>query len=151
MKKEVFLAIFIGILFGFGVSGLLWVKNNQDFYSLKEKITKKEVTPSPSPKEEKITPSPTEEKKIFLSITEPENETVTSKAKITLRGKTLPLATVVIIWEEGEDILVADEEGLFESEISLVGGPNQIEVTAYDENDNEAKEVLLVTYSTAKF
>ncbi len=147
MKKEVLLSIIIGIILGFGIMGIGWINRSGGFSNLSQKT---DVIPSVSP-----TPTTTQSiertEKIQLSITKPENEIVVSQEKLDISGKTQPLATVVIIWEEGEDILVADEEGVFETQISLLGGPNEIEITAYGDNDDETKKILTITYSTAKF
>jgi hypothetical protein len=147
MRKEVILAIAIGVILGFGL---------MSFFRLsKQKIkTSQEITPTAQPTSEEKTPtiSPTPSKdKIPLKIIEPEDEAVVSSSKLTIKGETSPLATVVVIWEEGEDILVADEKGKFETEIELIGGANDIQISAYDEENNSVEKLLTVTYSTAKF
>lgn len=154
MKKEVLLSIIIGIILGFGIMGFTWVNRNGGFANLSQKIASGSSQEETIQKEEVVSPTPTaitENNEVDLLITEPENEIVVSQEKLSIKGKTQSLATVVIIWEEGEDILVADKDGLFETQITLLGGPNEIEVTAYGKNDNEAKKILTVTYSTAKF
>jgi len=153
MKKEVILAITIGILLGFGLMGIIWVKNQsgQSLFSgsQKNEVKSEDIAPSP-PSDKEITTKPVAAEPT-LEILEPKNEAVVNKENLVIKGKTNPLATVVVIWEEGEDILVADDNGLFETEISLVGGPNEVEITAYSQEGEEAKEILIVTYSTAKF
>jgi len=156
VKKEVFFSITIGILLGLGVMGIIWVKKQGGFQNLSLKNLLQNSSSDQSSIQENQSLSPTlieknNDSSIKLSILEPTNESVVSKEKITVKGETAPLSTVVIIWEEGEDILVADEQGIFETQVTLVGGPNQIEITAYDDKDNEKSESLLITYSTAKF
>lgn len=146
MKKELGIAIFIGVVLGFGLSAFFWAKD-------KGKISLfSRPTPTPE-KESQPTAVPTEkaEDKISLTVIQPENEVVSSQEDIIIKGETLPNATVVIIWEEGEDILVADKSGKFETEITLVGGENMINISAYDNQGNKAAQTLTVTYSTAKF
>jgi len=144
MKKELGLAILIGLILGFTITGLIW--------------TKKQRKPTSAPSPKNITPTVAQTvkntekpKQIFLNIKEPKNESVVSQEKLTIKGSTLANATVVLIWEEGENILVAGEDGDFQTEITLVGGENEIEISAYDEDGNQANEVLTITYSTAKF
>ena len=60
------------------------------------------------------------------------------------------MAIVSVIYQEGEEITEADEEGKFEVEISLVGGTNEIQISAYDDQSNEAGKILNIIYSTAK-
>jgi hypothetical protein len=156
IKKEVLLSIIIGIILGFGIMGFTWVNRNGGFANLSQKIvsSSNQEEAARNENEKVVSPTPTtivENNEVDLLITEPENEIVVSQEKLSIKGKTQSLATVVIIWEEGEDILVADKDGLFETQITLLGGPNEIEVTAYGKNDNEVKKILTVTYSTAKF
>jgi len=57
---------------------------------------------------------------------------------------------VVLIYPEGETIVTADDQGNFEATALLVGGANEIKVTAYDQQGNRAEALLTVVYSTAK-
>ena len=143
MKKELGMAILIGIVLGFTITGLIWAKKKGKFnFQTQENVKIGESEPTPIPS--------LAEPAIFLKIKEPENETAKKKEALTLKGETLPSATIVIIWEEGEDILLADEKGLFETEVTLVGGENEIEISAYDGEGNNASQVLTITYSTAE-
>jgi len=142
MKKEVFLAIIIGIIFGLTVMLA---------FDTKKKDGLGRATPSPSNSLPPTTPPEKMKEDIFLTVSEPDSEAVSSQEKIILKGKTNPLATIVIIWEKGENILVANEDGQFETEINLSPGPNEIEISAYNENGLVTKKILTVTYSTAKF
>ena len=152
MKKEVILAIIIGALLGFGIMGIFWTNNNNGFENLSKETIENEQTEETKLKENlEVSPAQSISSEISLNLTNPENESVVTNAKINVTGETSPLATVVIIWEEGEDILVADEQGVFETEIGLIGGPNEIEITAYSESGKFIKENLIITYSTAKF
>lgn len=157
MKKEVLLSIIIGAILGFGIMGIAWINDSGSFSNIFQRAAS--LLPGEDSQEvnEPVSPTPTltetaaDSEKVQLSIIKPENEIVVSQEKLDISGKTQPLATVVIIWEEGEDILIANEEGVFETQISLLGGPNEIEITAYGDSDDEAKKILTITYSTAKF
>lgn len=150
MRKEIILAIIIGITLGFGLMTLVRLNKQQIKLSFLPSTTQQKATPTPQTTPTP-SPTPTPEEKIFLKILEPEDETVVNTPRLTIKGETTPLATVVVIWEEGEDILVADEKGEFETEIELVGGTNDIQISAYDEENNSVEKLLTVTYSTAKF
>ena len=56
-----------------------------------------------------------------------------------MEGKTAP-ESVVVIYPEGENIVEADEEGNFETEINHVGGANEIKVTLMMREGNQAKK-----------
>lgn len=137
------MAILIGAILGFTITGLFWAKKKGKFnFQSQDKTPTEETEPTPIP-------SP-QESAVFLKITEPENEIISKEEDISLKGETVSEAIVVIIWEEGEDILVADEEGIFETEITLIGGENEIEISVYDDQGNNASQILTITYSTAQ-
>ncbi len=150
MKKELVIAILIGLVIGFGSAAVFWSNTqvsslNLSFLPGKNKETEN-VTPTINPE-----PTITEEQEVKLNITSPNNEIVHDQESLTIIGETSPNSTVVIIWEEGEDILVADEDGQFETDVTLLGGENRIEVSAYSDNGNKTSKILTVTYSTADF
>jgi hypothetical protein len=151
MKKELGIAIFIGVLFGFGLSAFFWMRDKGK-PTVNNLISKNETTPTEiaqvSPA---LNDKTSDDNEISLDISSPDNEIISQNENLTIKGKTLPKATVVIIWEEGADIIVADKSGLFETEIDLIGGENNINISAYDDQGNKAAQTLTVTYSTAKF
>ncbi len=142
MRKEVILAIVGGVALGLLVIGGLWWTN-------KTTTGENPIVPSPTPL---ITQAPTLTPALSLplEIINPENESIIEEEEITLEGKTIPGSVVVVIYPEGENIVEADEEGNFETEITLVGGANEIKITAYDEEGNQAEKNLTLIYSTAK-
>jgi len=146
MKKEVLLAIIIGFGLGLVITFGIWQANK----ALKQVAPKQALPPSQVQEKEKA-PSPTPPPpQISLTITSPEDNSIINKEKIDISGKTSSKATVVITYEEGEKIIEADENGNFTSEITLVGGANEITVSAYDEKGNEASKTLNLVYSTAE-
>ncbi len=150
MKKELGIAIFIGILLGFGLSAFFWAKNIQPgVFDLASNETVEEIT-----EEIEIEVTPAEEnieEDIFLNIFQPENEIVSDSQNLKISGETFANAVIVIFWDNGADILVADKEGKFENQIELTAGENTINVSAYDDQGNKSAQTLTVTYSTAKF
>ena len=142
MRKEVILAIVGGVALGLLVIGGLWWTN-------KTATEENPIVPSPTPL---ITQAPTLTPALSLplEIINPENESIIEEEEITLEGKTMPGSVVVVIYPEGENIVEADKEGNFETEITLVGGANEIKITAYDEEGNQAEKNLTLIYSTAK-
>lgn len=150
MKKELVIAIIIGLVIGFGLAAIFWTRTqtssiNLNFLSGQNKQANN-TTPTTSPE-----PTQKKQKEVPLKITNPDNEIVHPKENLTISGNTSSHATVVIIWEEGEDILVADENGDFETEVTLVGGENRIEVSAYADDGTKTSQTLTITYSTADF
>ena len=149
MKKELGIAIFIGILLGFGLSALFWARNKD---SMPLDLAGGQSTPTETENQPTAVLTSTDaDEEISLAVTEPEDEIISDTENLNIKGETQPNATVVIIWEEGEDILVADKDGRFKTEIALVGGENEINISAYDNQGNKSAQTLTVTYSTAKF
>lgn len=139
MRKEVLIAIVIGFSLGLIITYGLWTAN---------KAFQKTSPPAPAENQEKISPTPS--LLIPLIITSPLDNSLSSQEKIKVTGQTSPQATVVVLWPEGEKIIEADNEGKFDTEISLVGGNNEITITAYDQQENETSKILTVVYSTAE-
>ena len=141
MRKEVILAIVGGAVLGLLVIGGLWWTNKA--------TTEENLNITPTPVLEQP-PTLTSAPSLSLEIISPEDESIIEEEKITLEGETAPESVVVVIYPEGENIVEADEGGNFETEITLVGGANEIKITAYDEERNQAKKNLTLIYSTAK-
>jgi hypothetical protein len=141
MRKEVILAIVGGVVLGLLVIGGLWWTNKA--------TTEESLNITPTPVLEQP-PTLIPVSSLSLEIISPEDESIIEEEKITLEGKTAPESVVVVIYPEGENIVEADKEGNFETEITLVGGANEIKITAYDEEGNQAEKNLTLVYSTAK-
>ncbi len=148
MRKEVVTAIIFGLFLGFLITGGVWWFSGHSFSSLIQKDSS--LSPTPTPPQVTNSPQPTLKPKgnIPLTIITPEDGEIFNDNEVELKGKTLPEAVVVLIYPEGENIVEADEKGEFVSQIELVGGANEIKVTAYDSEGNKEEEVLTVVYST---
>ena len=139
MRKEVLIAIIIGFGLGLVITFGIWTANK----------ALKEAAPQEAPAPE-VTSTPTPVPPFTLTLTSPEDNSISAEETIEVNGSTAPEAIVVILYQEGEKILEADSEGKFSTEITLAGGPNEIKVSAYDQEGNEAEETLTVVYSTAE-
>lgn len=137
MRKEVIFAIILGlILGGVIIYGINLANNSVNRLSEQETnlITSPTTTPSPSP---------------TLRIISPKNHQVLFEDTITITGKTEPLAYVSLIWEEDEAIIQADEQGNFSQEIDLIGGDNQITISAANDQDYQEELTFNLIYTTA--
>lgn len=145
MKKEVFLAIAIGFALGLVITFGIWTANK----SLANVKTQPKPTETP---QTEITPLPTgvTTSSSALTISAPEDETLTNQNKITVSGKTYPAATVVVTYEDDEQVVLADATGQFSTIVDLIAGYNIINITAFDDKGAEATQMLTITYSTAK-
>jgi len=142
MKKEVLIAIITGFALGLLITFGVWTANR----AIKKKPSEEPVI-SPSP-EIVVSPQP-KESELSLTIFSPEDNLLSDQEEIEVSGETVPEAVIVIFYQEGEKILETDESGQFKTTITLVGGDNEIEISAYDLEGNEIKKTLTVVYSTA--
>lgn len=133
MRKEVLIAILVGALSGLAVAFGIWRANQ----ALAPKVA---PTPSPTPQEETVRQG--------LIVTEPESGVVVSQDRITVRGSATAGSTIVILTNLGEIILEARGDGIFEQEVELEGGANEIKVVAFDPQGNREEKTLTVVFST---
>ncbi|OGY18296.1 MAG: hypothetical protein A2900_04615 [Candidatus Chisholmbacteria bacterium RIFCSPLOWO2_01_FULL_50_28] len=143
MRKEIVIVILVGIGIGILVAFGVYTARK----AIKENKTKPpaevvETAPVPAESPEQTTQS--------LSISEPENNSLVDQDEITVAGVTSPNSVVTIIAEENEYLLTADASGKFSTAVSLVGGANDLAITAFDSEGKKAETVLTIVYSTAK-
>jgi len=144
MKKEILIAIIIGFILGLVITFGIWTANK----SLQENTQTQTTEVNES--QPIVETSPTEEGQISLIISSPENNTIVNQAKVEISGQTVAQATVIILFEEGEEVFQADEKGEFSQEINLVGGANEIKITAFDAEGNETNKTLNLVYSSVE-
>jgi hypothetical protein len=78
---------------------------------------------------------------ISLTVSEPEDNTITDVGTIEVKGHTSPGAVVSV----NAVVTIADANGSFDAIVSLDEGPNIIEIVASDETGNQASVTLIVT------
>lgn len=136
MPKEVIAAIVVGGVLGILIAFGIWRAQDTLVNNRQDNQTQTSPTPAPSPTE------------LGLTITSPEDEMVVETSKITVSGKTISLATVVITSSAGETIIDANSDGSFSAEIELNAGVNTIVVLAISEDGEAIEKELTVVYST---
>lgn len=139
MKKEVFLAILVGFVIGLIITFGVWQANKA--------IKSSSTLPKTSEIDQSLSPTP-EANKSSLTILAPADELLSKLPTVTVKGIYLPGAQIVIIYEKGEKLLKADNNGNFEIEIGLVTGENQIEINGFTKEGDEAKQTITVVYTT---
>lgn len=152
MIKELSLAIVLGLLIGFGLTGTyFYVKQNKN----QQKNTPNIVIPTTAPENNNPpspNPLPTSEYSSLpqLKVNYPQNNDIISTSKVTIKGQSSPNSLIIITTPLKNYHLSADVQGLFSQEISLEAGYNDINLTTIDENDQENHLELFITYSTTK-
>lgn len=139
MKKEVWLAIFLGLMVGILISLGIYIANR----ALKTKRLSSNIPQTTSLSSPLPSPS-------SLIINEPENNLVFKVNEATISGQAKPEATIAILAENQEDLLMADKQGFFSTKISLISGLNEIKIVAIDNNANQEEKIIQLVYSTTK-
>lgn len=151
MIKELFLAIILGAILGFGLTGG-FLALNKNKSNTSTNTVKKETVLTPTPEiSQSPTPTVIQKSEGSLTINSPENESVINTSKTTIKGSTSPNDIVIIQTPIKIYNSIADNSGNFNVDITLESGVNSIKITSVDSQTNETSELdLLVTYSTAK-
>ncbi|TSC89401.1 MAG: Uncharacterized protein G01um10145_558 [Microgenomates group bacterium Gr01-1014_5] len=136
MRKEVLVAIILGVGLGLAVAFGIWRAN----LALAPKLGALQTeAPLASPEPDNFSE---------LVITQPENNLVVTKDTTLIKGAATPRATVVVTTGIDEYILEADADGSFEKEIELKVGLNEIKVISFDDSGSESQKRLVVVYTT---
>ncbi len=102
-------------------------------------------TPTPTtdapPATATATLTPGEGERLFIEITEPEDESVVSTETVVVRGSTTADAVVSV----NGAVVEVDAQGSFEAIVTLEEGPNLIEVVASDlAGADESMDIVVV-------
>ncbi|MCX6816464.1 MAG: hypothetical protein NTZ93_01155 [Candidatus Beckwithbacteria bacterium] len=139
MKKELLIAVVIGLSLGLIVALGIFTANQ----ALNTQKQKKSTQTSTSP----ITTITNQQK--TLNITSPENFDLINQSDITLSGIAWPNAVIALLTETQSYLTLADSEGIFTFKIKLIKGFNEITIIASDETGFTQTQNLVLTYSTS--
>ena len=142
MRKEVSIAIIIGIILGGVILYGIKIANDS---------TSNLGGPTPTPTSSiPTTPTPTgtENKNPKINVISHSTGQVLFEKDITVVGKTLPNKNISIIWEDDENIAVTNDLGEFSQKISLNSGENNIQIDVVDQNNQLVSQTLKLYYST---
>lgn len=147
MLKELFLAIILGALLGFGLTGgYLAINKKND----PNKNISTIVTPTPQSVENTSTQENVSSKEEGFSFSTIEDMDVVSKENLTIDGTTTsPNNTIIATL--GDQIVnsTSGEDGKFSLQIKLTSGLNNIKITVIDSSNNQFEKNINITYSTA--
>lgn len=125
MKKEVVIAILIGLLLGLIITVGFYRARQPKIASNSNLVN--QATPLPEAGTGK------------LSLLSPEDGLVTTNTALTIAGSTEPNSFVVIFVDNKELITTADATGNFSVQVTLTVGSNSISVYAVDEDGQKAQ------------
>ncbi len=137
MKKEVLVAIFVGLSMGLIITfGVYRVKS-----SITEKPTAEFIQDN---QETEATATPT-----VLALHSPDDGTIQLEKELTVTGTTIANSFVVVFVNDSDSVSTSDESGNFTIKVTLDDGVNIIRVHVIDENSSSVVEERLVVVSDA--
>lgn len=138
MKKEILLAILIGLAFGLFITyGLYRVrKATQSAKTQPASTTAPAASPSSDPDA------------ALLTILNPEDNLVQEEDTTTVTGTTQPNAIVVLFVNQEEHISTADETGNFSFTVDLETGSSILTVHSIDENGKTTSATRTIVVSS---
>jgi len=141
MKREVLVAIFIGISIGLVFTFGIWLANK----SLKEAGLK----PKESPKIAQGNPTPSLPPPTFsnFNLSTPEDNLLTVEKSTSISGQNEPSNILIILSENSQYILPSTNSSSFTKIINLDSGYNRIKVISLGNNGQQSVLSRLVTYS----
>ena len=137
MRKEILFALITGIAFGLVIAFGIWRANykRETQVQLETKIEeKKPETKERSPQN-------------GLTILKPEENEISTQDTIRIEGITEPETEIIISSEDGDYLTKSNKDGGFAQEIKLVGGFNEIVITAFTKKE-EITTKLPLFYSS---
>lgn len=137
MKKELFLAILIGLVLGLVI--VFGIYRTKIFFTPKNEVSQPTPTTTTTPADEVIS---------NLLIHSPLDETIVETEEVTIAGTTNPNYFIAIIVNDQNFITNADESGNFSLSVKLETGSNVMQINSIDEDGEIITKELTVIYST---
>jgi len=147
MIKELFLAIIIGAILGFGVTGGYLTLHEKTQSQKPVIITQPTTIPTPITQ---LLTNETNNPTNNLNISSPENNLLVSNSSLNIIGNTTSNSQIIINTATQSFSGQSDQEGLFDIPIKLDAGLNIIKISAIDSFGNQLDTEINITYSTAK-
>lgn len=136
MKKEILLAIIVGLSIGLFITFGVY----QARVSTNKRKSDQEIAA-------KLTPSAGEEFNGELMLNTPKDEIIQTEKTTTVSGVTWANSFVVVLVKNDETIITSDGSGNFTTEVNLEDGSNLITVIALDEDGHNLSEERTIIVS----
>lgn len=149
MRKEVFIAICIGLFVGLLITvGMYRARIAVE----SEPVTENEFVVVETPiAQETLLPEDTQSALSELQIDEPSDELLTREEQVRVTGKTLPNTPLLILHNSTERALRADAQGTFSITLPLETGSNIFTIRAFLPSQKYVEVVRTVVYSEQDF
>lgn len=135
MRKEIIFAILAGVTFGLIIAFGVWRANV---------ALRPDGVSTTAPEDT----SSTVQGDFGITIAKPQDYQVITTSSVTLTGISKSNVWIVVSTEEEDYVEKTDESGEFKIEIDVVGGVNEVIITAFDTDGAEAQKKLTLVYSS---
>ena len=150
MNKDAILASIIGFGIGLMITGAILV--GPSILPMLKKIHFNFNTSSAKSSTTKIIPSPGSKTSVTddqtFTIDMPADEAIVNNTPLTVSGKVIKGATVVVDSTEDESVIIASESSSYQTQVELKEGKNDISVTSLGSSNNTTKHITV--YYTPK-
>ncbi len=139
--RERIIIVFIAIVIGLLITTLLFFLYQQT-----------KITPAKAPATtETGSPTLSPKKPSDLIIDSPQDESLSDRRTIEVKGKTSAQSTVTVSTNQEDVVAQPASDGSFSVTISIAAGANKIVTRAIKPNGEESSDTRVVTYSTESF
>lgn len=140
MKKEVLIAVIAGLILGLIITFGIYTANRSLEQANQKKKAESQSTTVPTP--------PTTPTNKTLEITSHQNFDLIDQSGQTISGIAWSEAVVALMTESDNQLVQANQDGIFTFQTKLIKGFNEITVIASDETNTNQTQNLILTYST---
>jgi hypothetical protein len=144
MKAEKVILSFIAIIVGLAAAGIA-------FYLYQMTRTVPDQKAKPISVAKKVVPTPVPDSTNLFTVDSPADEEVFDKKTITVHGKSVKGATIIVTSEENDQVVKTAENGDFSLSQTIPDGTSLLELTAIFPNGSERKITKTVTFTTETF
>lgn len=137
MKKEIVVAIIIGLALGLAITYGVYTARRSLTDPVANQVLE-DLTTNSSPQPSELS---------TLVITTPKDESIQSVKEVTIAGTTMPNSYVVIFINDDENVTNADESGNFSIESNLELGSNIITIHSLSEDGHDTIAERTVIYA----
>jgi hypothetical protein len=138
MRKEILLAVFVGITLGLMIT--FGIYQNSENAKSGQNNTTDQLINHPSSTQSAVTQDPQ------LVINRPEEDLLTNEEELIISGSSTPDSFVVIFVNNVENIINTDQSGNFSLKVKLNKGGNLIEINSIDEDGKQINKQRTVIY-----
>lgn len=145
MRKELFIAIFLGSFLGIAVAFGIWRFTNsfkQESGNITDELAENNLLPF-----QQGSDLPTGALSEGITIVQPHTNAVVNRTPIAVSGITMQNSHVVILGDD-EYVVRTGNGGTFEQEVEVDGGINIIPIYVFSEDGKQEQTSVLVVYSS---